>query len=121
MSDRASWLEPTVEQIARQPRASSREQSSPEPPLPSLATQARNFAVAVTGHVVAGLPEASSEAQEARRGVCERGEGLGVDQVVDGHCDRYRPSDSRCAACGCFVPAKLSWAEQRCPLGRWPA
>lgn len=74
--------------------------------LPPLLTRAANFAGAAVAHVAAGLPQASPELKAARLAVC-------------GGCDQYLASGA-CALCGCNMAVKAGWAEQRCPLGKWP-
>jgi hypothetical protein len=95
-----------------------------EPPLPGLAQRAVNlagtFGAVVTHAVTTGELTASQGVQEARWRVCRGGEGLAADQTLGGHCDRFRPSDAACSECGCNLPAKISLAAMRCPLGRWP-
>lgn len=78
-----------------------------EPPLPPLLSQAGRYAVAQARHLAAGMPEVDAATLEARLAVC-RG------------CDRYRPSDERCAACGCVLRSKAVRSIEVCPLGRWP-
>lgn len=84
----------------------------PEPPLPSLWTQAANAAAAaveIVVDVVLGKPIlAPADVQEARRATCLA-------------CEHWRPSDSRCSRCGCYTEAKLSLASEACPDGHWPA
>lgn len=79
---------------------------APSPALPGLVTRAANFAAAVVSHVAAGLPAAGAELAAARLAIC-RG------------CDRF-VAPNGCAVCGCNLAAKAAWAEQECPLGRWP-
>jgi hypothetical protein len=76
------------------------------PTLPGLATRAANFAGAVVAHVAAGCPSAPPELAEARLAVCH-----GCDKIV---------SPDECGVCGCIVSIKAGWAEQACPLSRWP-
>jgi hypothetical protein len=35
-------------------------------------------------------------------------------------CGRYRPSDHRCAECGCFLVEKIPLTAEYCPLLLWP-
>lgn len=78
----------------------------PEPSLPPLTAQVGNLMRSAARHVAAGMPEASPEEQDHRKSLC-RG------------CEQYRPSDDRCAACGCYVKEKTSWKLEACPLGKW--
>jgi hypothetical protein len=97
---------------------------SAEPPLPSVGTMASNAlhaALRAAGAAVAGEPVlASPEVQAARLGVCRDAAGLAPDQTVDGHCDRWRPSDARCSECGCYTNLARKLATKDCPLSRWP-
>ena len=97
-----------------------------EPPLPPLTAQARNFAAATVRdmqHQGERFAE-DDPAYLARLAVCQLGAGLEPDQIQDGHCDRYRPSDGRCGACGCVlagvVLSKARRPHELCDLGRWP-
>jgi hypothetical protein len=84
--------------------------SPPEPAAVSPIRKAINFAAAATAHVAAGLPEASAELVERRLAICH-------------DCENYRPSDGTCggmAGCGCYVAVKATWAEQACPVEKWP-
>jgi len=71
------------------------------PPMPGIVRQVMNFAVAATTHVATGAKIASEKERQDRLEIC-------------GACDRHQAG--RCAACGCLVVVKTSWAEQRCPL-----
>jgi hypothetical protein len=96
-----------------------------EPPLPPLGTMVGNASHAAwrtAGAIVGGEPVlAAPEVQDARLAVCRDGVGLTPDQIADGHCDRWRPSDARCSQCGCYTTLKRRLATERCPLSRWPA
>jgi hypothetical protein len=81
---------------------------TPELPLPPLATRAANYAASTARHVLAGLPRADEATRAARLAACHA-------------CDRYRPSDDRCSACGCPALAKSVRLLETCPLDRWPA
>ena len=98
-----------------------------EPPLPSAGRMARSLiqtGTAVLGGLIHGRPLFASESlRDARLRVCQEGAGLNPDQVAGGHCDRYRPSDDRCAGmqgCGCYVAQKAALLASQCPIGRWP-
>jgi hypothetical protein len=75
-------------------------------PLPSLTRQAINYAGAVAGHVAAGRPQASPELVKLRLDMCA------ICPERNG---------KRCSKCGCPVESKAKWAEQKCPLGKWPS
>jgi len=72
-------------------------------PLPTMLTQAKNFAGAVIEHIAHGMKEA--ENYEERISFCDA-------------CSEFR-SDERCAQCGCFMKVKAKWAEKKCPLNKW--
>lgn len=80
----------------------------PEPELPPLAEQLGNYARSTASHVLAGFPKADPATRAARLAACHG-------------CDRYRPSDDRCSACGCPALRKAVRLLEACPLGRWPA
>lgn len=115
-------------------RAQTPVAAATEPALPSPPRVAVNFAKAQLRHACNGRMLASDRLYQDRLAVCRYGRGIPADQVVDGHCPMYRPSDGRCAArkCGCHVadqPArgrgrakqgKARWASERCPKGWWP-
>lgn len=77
---------------------------------PSFLEKAKNFAKAATQHVASGMPIASDEEIERRFSICQNCEFL---------------KDNACSKCGCPIVreqkfiSKLSWADQKCPDGRW--
>lgn len=80
------------------------------PQPPTLLQKAANFAAAAASHVAAGMPQASQEQIDARFAICQT-------------CDLF---DGRaCTKCGCPIVrekayiSKLSWAGERCPVGKW--
>src|SRR5205823_2541045 len=78
-----------------------------EPPLPPLVQKAAGLVGALAGVARAtarGEPVlAPQDVQDARLATCREGRGLAPDQVRDGRCDKYRPSDDRCSVCGCYL------------------
>lgn len=34
-------------------------------------------------------------------------------------CDDFRPAVKTCKKCGCFMPAKATFALSSCPAGKW--
>lgn len=81
----------------------------PEKALPSVGRMAVNFGRALAEEAAArlmGVPAVTSEREAERKAICEG-------------CPEYRPSDGRCAKCGCWRNKKASWRSQRCPLKRW--
>jgi hypothetical protein len=81
---------------------------------PSLARRIANFSKAAIGHAVRGLPTADQATIDARLEICKA-------------CPRFDGSICRHAKCGCGISReraflnKLAWADQSCPLGKWPA
>lgn len=87
-------------------------QETDKKPLPSGLTMAWNYAKALARHKLGGSKTLGEEEVQARLDVC-----LTCDQRVD----------DRCSVCGCYLAespngdeGKAVWAEQDCPLGRWP-
>lgn len=77
---------------------------------PGLVTKALNFAGALASHVAHGMPTLSDADFEARLAVCET-------------CPNLVPPERVCGGstgCGCYLDVKARWAEQECPLGKWP-
>lgn len=76
----------------------------------SFATKLQNFSVAAVSHLAAGMPMASHEEIIRRHDIC-----LGCEHL----------KDSACKLCGCPISrefgylSKLSWADQKCPAGKW--
>jgi hypothetical protein len=77
---------------------------------PGFLEKVKNFAVAATGHVAAGMPMASDEEIIRRHDIC-----LGCEHL----------QDNACTQCGCPISrvrgyvSKLSWADSECPAGKW--
>lgn len=74
-------------------------------PLPSLTTQAGNFATAIGQHAMDGFKETEKEVLEKRMTECN-------------NCEDMR-SDGRCAKCGCYMQIKAKWDSAKCPVGKW--
>lgn len=73
--------------------------------LPSLTQQALNLGGAIVEHLVSGMKKADSNLYKKRIELCMA-------------CPAFLPS-GRCQECGCFMKAKASWLEQKCPRGKW--
>lgn len=77
---------------------------------PSFAQKVKNFAASAINHLASGMPMASDEEVIRRHDIC-----LG--------CEFYKGNS--CQKCGCPVNrqkqfiSKLSWANERCPIGKW--
>ena len=89
-------------------------------PLPSIAKRLLNFSRASISHVLAGCPTCTDEQIAERYAIC-RGCELHrqhPDNPAIGYCSH--------PTCGCTITiegfvSKLAWADQQCPLGKWPA
>ena len=81
---------------------------------PSFLRRAAHFAVALAQHVAAGCPMASQKTIDARFAVCNI-------------CPFFSGDRCQHISCGCNAKAtreflnKLAWADQKCPIGKWPA
>lgn len=77
---------------------------------PSLIQKAANFATSAAAHVAAGMPRCTQEQIDARFAICQ------TCEFFDGRA---------CRQCGCPVVrekqfvSKLSWANEKCPAGKW--
>ena len=82
----------------------------PQTAAPSLAQKVANFTTSAVKHVAAGMPQASQEQIDQRFAICR------ACELFDG---------KACMKCGCPVVrekqfvSKLSWANERCPVGKW--
>ena len=81
---------------------------------PSLARRALNLAQAVATHVGHGMPMADPNTTRARLAICES------CLPPDGY---FNPARRSCARpeCGCNMDIKASWADMKCPVGKWDA
>lgn len=76
----------------------------------SLLQKATNFATSAARHIAAGAPQASEEEVARRFAICEG-------------CEHF--DGKACRQCGCPVArekkflSKLSWANEKCPVGKW--
>ena len=80
------------------------------PTPPGLIEKAKNFAASAARHVAAGMPKATQEQIDARFAICQG-------------CEHF--DGKACTKCGCPVVrerqfvSKLSWANEKCPVGKW--
>jgi len=76
---------------------------------PQFARRVWNFINAAASHIRHGLPVVSE--QEARRRL----------DICEGCKEWFDPESGRCnrPECGCNMDVKVTWAEQRCPIGKW--
>lgn len=72
---------------------------------PNMVKRAITFAKASAEHIKAGHKQTSEELQKLRLDICNS-------------CEHGDNTD--CYICGCNIPKKVAWAEQKCPLGKWP-
>lgn len=73
---------------------------------PSLTRKAIGIAMALVTHTAGGMQKASPEEQARRLSLCES-------------CAHKVKGKNKCRICGCGLALKASWAEQRCPIGKW--
>lgn len=77
---------------------------------PSFLQKAKNFLASAATHIQAGMPMCTEEEVARRFAICQG-------------CEFYK--DNACLKCGCPVQrekqflSKLSWANERCPVGKW--
>jgi hypothetical protein len=77
---------------------------------PSFLEKVKNFAKAAVNHVAAGMPIAGDEEILRRYNIC-----LGCEFL----------KNNACTKCGCPIVrnkqyiSKLSWADSKCPVGKW--
>lgn len=82
-----------------------------QPPLPPLATRARNLAVQSAEELAAiaqGVPAIPAEESDRRIEICR-----------SNSCGNWRKSDETCSLCGCPMARKAPWRSARCPIGMW--
>jgi cephalosporin hydroxylase len=79
---------------------------SEKKPLPGKIEMGVNFMTALATHTVTGAKQTPLDVYEQRLAICTLCE--------------LRNGD-RCSKCGCPILDKAKWAEQECPLGKWPA
>lgn len=79
-------------------------------PGASLATKIVTFTAAAARHIAAGLPNASDDEVARRFAICQA-------------CEHF--DGKACHQCGCPIKrerrfiSKLSWAGEKCPVGKW--
>ena len=73
----------------------------------------KTFLKSLFFHVQAGLPKSTKEEILYRHNICVS-------------CDQFNHIKSQCNICGCNIEKKskflnkLAWADQECPIGKWP-
>jgi hypothetical protein len=75
-------------------------------PEPNIIKKVINLSNAIISHINNGSKICSQDLVEKRINICLS-------------CDKYNPNKDSCSECGCYLSVKTSWAEQKCPLGKW--
>lgn len=76
-------------------------------------TRILTFIKSLIFHIYSGLPKSTQEEINARYNICLS-------------CDSFDNKNSQCLECGCNISNKsiflnkLAWADQKCPLDKWP-
>lgn len=108
--------------IAKRPTRRQCGKASERPPkIPPLHRRLKNFSTALIAHELAGSPTCTQEQVDARHSIC-----IGCEIYLP---DKDNPAIGHCCheTCGCPITqlgryvSKLAWADQACPLGKWPA
>jgi hypothetical protein len=73
--------------------------------LPGKIKQAANFAAAIAKHAAGGFGNTDPETFNGRLEICAL-------------CPLR--NEEKCGVCGCPIENKAAWAEQECPVGKWP-
>lgn len=77
------------------------------PPIGVMSAAAIRAVIDESTAVISGVPSVSSDELQRRVSICTE------------PCEFFRPSDSRCSKCGCFMAFKARLRSQQCPAGRW--
>lgn len=78
-----------------------------------LLIRLQTFLKSLFFHIRLGLPKATKQEILFRHNICVS-------------CDEFDYTKSQCKLCGCLLSKKskflnkLAWADQECPLGKWP-
>ena len=73
-----------------------------------------NFLRSLWWHIWLGFPKSTPLQILDRYAICEA-------------CEEFDPKGSQCLVCGCSLSKKknfmnkLAWADQKCPIGKWPS
>lgn len=73
----------------------------------------KTFIKSLTFHIYSGLPKSTINEIRYRYNICI-------------NCDQFNKNKSTCEVCGCNLSTKskflnkLAWADQECPIGKWP-
>lgn len=75
--------------------------------------KAKTFVKSLWFHIASGLPKSSQKEISYRYSICK-------------DCEKFKKDKSECGICGCRITKKreflnkLAWADQECPIGKWP-
>lgn len=103
-------VDETHEAYPRAPKPGLARNPTKPAPLPPLTKRIANFARSAAKHVATGARRCTQEEIDARYAVCQA-------------CEYF--SNGACGQCGCPLVrekqyiSKLSWASERCPVGKW--
>jgi hypothetical protein len=73
----------------------------------------KTFIKSLFFHILLGLPKTNQKEIQDRYSICLS-------------CDKFNKIKSECGVCGCAISNrsmflnKLAWADQECPIGKWP-
>ena len=73
---------------------------------PTFAEKMARFAIASAKHAANGFKIVDTDEQARRKEICNS-------------CDKFDKENETCKNCGCFVPMKVQWDSERCPLSKW--
>ena len=100
--------------ILRLPKTNQGQRPTPQrsdPPLPSVARMAVNYAKSTARHVMnQGKLRSPEEVERIISTYCN---------ASPTPCEHYRKFDGRCAKCGCPLKRKVIREIERCPIGKW--
>lgn len=80
---------------------------------PSFGRRVANYAAAQVAHALAGRRKLTKQQSDARLAICR-----GCELYSDG--EGRLPAICKHPRCGCHLETKATWAEQQCPIGKWP-
>lgn len=104
---RAAWIREAGVPYSKAFEACPWPSTKGEPQPPSIVEQTLNVVGAGVRFAASGFRQRPVEEVDRLHAICKG-------------CDRYRPSDDRCAECGCYLLGnKLAWATEVCPIGKW--
>ena len=78
----------------------------------NLARKCISLGMSLVKFIASGADKCSDETIEMRHKIC-----AGSDANIK--CDHFK--DDWCTNCGCYLPIKITWKTEGCPIGKWPA